>query len=357
MKRGVFVYNHSAFILLGFFIIGFYFAKYSFYPTIMTTTIVIIYSSILFWVQGHHKLSLSQNVQDSPYILGFLFTLVSIYFSFSYLSTLHDKDVSKLLELLFSSFGVALFTTITGLIGRHFLLTYDPELKQKQEHFDDIINIMKNASHEFTKSHKNLLDLIDEFKDTHSNLLDEEQSVGIKHIKILSEAIEKLNTLEVKFPQHIENLIKSIESLSNKLNDFSDNAIENTSKELTNKISDFINSINNKLSMIKIEDIKNLNQTTIESIKNLNQSTIESIKKINEEVSQILVSFEKGLTSFIPVNKKVVSNVEQLNKTLETEVKTVLTTLNKHKKDIDKIDSIFNKVINVLENRLEQYEK
>jgi len=345
MKTNIFVYRHNSFILVLFFLIGIFVTEYSFYPIQSTSLIVVFYTFILLITQNYYQLSLSQNAQDSPYILGFLFTLISIYYSFSSLSVLNTEESSKVVKLIFSNFGVALFTTIAGLIGRHVLKSYDPDLKRKKDRLEDMMETLQDGADKFIQSHENFLSLIDRFNNTYSDILDEEESVSIKHIEKLSEVIEKLNSLEVRFPQGIDDLLTQIDTLSNEMRKISSKTLPDTKNDITDIISNLTNEINKQLSSINAKNIKDINEIIVSSIEN-----------INEQVNQVTTCSKESLNSIVPINNNVISNIEKVNKIIEEEGLQILSNLKKFKNNINEIDTIFLEVTKLLKNRLKKYE-
>ena len=95
---------------------------------------IVAYSLALWVSQATYFVSHSPGIKTSPYILGFLLTLIALFNLFLRGGAdLVSGDID--LNLLLGQVGAAIMTTAVGLVSRQILITTDPAEEQQQQVF------------------------------------------------------------------------------------------------------------------------------------------------------------------------------------------------------------------------------
>jgi len=310
----------TAFLFLVIFILGWITIYNNLYPTYSLSFLMLVYFLILFKSQKEEVLS--SNTLDSPYILGFLFSLVAITDALKMLPK--TNDVSVILKFIQTKIGVALITTIYGLIYRHFLLSYDLIREKERKQFLDVAEIMEKASINFNKAHISLITLMEDFTSKHKDLLDEEKDVIEQHITSLSVTMKSLNEMEKNYPPKIESFVKSVDLLQEKLNSYSTSYIDKIHENLSTETDKVSKMLLNQIKSVPIQDINekilNLQEAianTNNAINQMNESSVDSLSLLDtthKDFIKQLMSFkgeikeiEELITTFISASQKFIN--------------------------------------------------
>jgi len=289
---------------------------------------------ILFGQQISSKYKYLPEFADSVYYLGFTFTLESLL-----AATIFEKlsaDPSKTI----SYFGMALMTTIVGLIYRNYHMQFTDlnedvyekaknQIAEEMSYFKLTVDDTKSRLESLTKNIENISNSLTE---TLPNKLTEAvENVDVRLLTAFSKLENDMNDMDILFKESIsqvftlyselnQNNTTAINAIINSLEGFSNNfvnsikTIESASTQTAQLAENLKNNIvifNDQLSnnsegdgyldtaIITIKDsVEELTELS-KLIKNLNESfnnSLESLKKTSEtitlEISQIEKIFE-----------------------------------------------------------------
>ncbi len=257
-----------------FFLFSFIIGALSIYFTIMELVfplvIVFAYSALLYFIDRSKYLSLSSFEKNTPYYLGLLFSLFSL-FSLSIKSGFSFDSTN-----LLTTMSIALSTTILGLIMRQILLSvsippsedYLALLKQIQDQTQNLQGAFEPIKSHVTKA-------LNEFESIKKAVLERENNA-------VSQSAEKLRQdifagLEGTFSKRIKIALDSV----------SDFYIEGQDTTIGQILPDSYKAeISERLDNLYREVMDSLNKNTEEFLDSLNQLSLQLKKYFHDEKSE-----------------------------------------------------------------------
>ena len=125
-------------------------------------------------LKGHS--SLSDITTNSPYFLGFILFLVSLFITFTRAGmTPQHIDFSYVVRQL----GVALLTTIVGLPFRQCLLAYNPLQQEQDEFYRTLEEELRRSAASFKRAQVELVGLVTEFITSRKTIFNDEITASL----------------------------------------------------------------------------------------------------------------------------------------------------------------------------------
>lgn len=297
--------TQSATLLFLFsFIIGALCIYFTLMELVFPLVIVFFYSVVLYIIDRSKYLSLSSFEKNTPYYLGFLFTLFSL-FSLSIKSGFSFASTASLLTTM----SIALSTTMLGLIMRQILLSmsilpsedYLVLLKQLQDH-------TKNLQEAFVPVKSHVTKALNEFETIKKAVLEREN-------KAVSQSAEKLRQdifagLEGTFSEKIKGVLDSV----------SDFYIEDHDTTIGQILPDsYKGEISERLDNFYREVMDSLNKNTEIFLDSLSQLSLQLKKSFQYEeseehlnrVKKLIDSYEVELNGLFKSLEDKLSNPEK----------------------------------------------
>ncbi len=196
--------HFTVLLFLFSFIIGSLCIYFTVLELIIPLVIVFGYSAVLIVITRTNYLTLSSAEKNTPYYLGFLFSLFSL-FSLSLKSGFSFDSVT----ILLSTMSIALSTTILGLVMRQILLSLSPPpSKDYLELLRQIQILLKNLQDAFFPVKNFITKILDEFEDI-------KKAIHEKKDKTTSQSVETLRSnifsdLEGTFSEKIKGVLDSV---------------------------------------------------------------------------------------------------------------------------------------------------
>lgn len=227
-------------------------------------------------------------IGDSYYYLGFIFTLVALVSS---LVTLSNSEAININSVI-GSFGIALTTTIVGLVARLFITSFSIESQVRRERLDAEIEL---SLEKFIAQLETLTDIC-------SNSL----------IKVHSTTESALNKTLQQYEEVNHNISASFQD-----------SMRNSQKSVVNAIDDLTTRVN------EIEVRKDLISKPIEA-----------------EIQQLIDTLKNHRNSYIDINKTIVGS----NNLLSNQFSQSNSAIQTH------IDQFENALVEVVKNQTQSYE-
>jgi len=189
-----------AFILGGSLIIyGNYSGMYLFTVIVSIFIMLMYFFTTLYLNNNDRQISIEQ-LADSNYYLGFMFTLISILVSFiGTMSNSYDLDN------IMNNFGISLVTTLLGILARIYLSNFIPTNESNKE------NIEKSISDKMRKMNELLLDNMQKNK-LFSQMIDVRMTIMVETTEKALSGFKKL--LDEDFKSSIKTFNDSIKSIT-----------------------------------------------------------------------------------------------------------------------------------------------
>jgi hypothetical protein len=214
---------------------------------IVSVSVMLIYFFMSLYLNNKNRQISIEQLGDSNYYLGFLFTLISILFSFLS-SVLNMYDIDNILY----NFGLSLITTLIGLFSRIYLTNFIPtndanieminksvydkicimdemlleniqKNKEISNMIDTRISIMVGATETALNKFRKLLDgdfqnSIYTFRTSIHNVTDDMELSNKRQTKLLKIGYKKINKKSEQYKLMLDNLTKEIAKLDSQIN-------------------------------------------------------------------------------------------------------------------------------------------
>jgi hypothetical protein len=221
---------------------------------IVSASIMLIYFFISLYLNTKNRQISIEQLGDSNYYLGFLFTLASILFSILSM-VLNTYNIDDILY----NFGLSLITTLIGLFFRIYLTNFIPtndsngeiinksvydkvrmmdemlleniqKNKEVADMIDTRISIIIGSTETSLNKFKKLLDKdfqnsINTFRTSIQNITDDMVVANQKQGKLLRIGYKKINRKSEQYELILDNLTKKISTLDDKIDNKIDNKV------------------------------------------------------------------------------------------------------------------------------------
>lgn len=230
----------ASFILGAIFIIIGFYTSLDILTVILSIAVMVVYFLTGIALNKQRDISVEQ-LADSNYYLGFLFTLLSLSLALSDI-VLSEETADTLTNL----FGTAMSTTIVGLLFRIYLVNFISTEEANREIFDqkinDKINMMSNVLSENIQKNQTFTRVIDEkldlfidsthrsskkftimieknLKTTFNNLensmdeiVESLEKYNDEHLKVLAKNYDKINKQQEEYEKMLEDQIITVDT-------------------------------------------------------------------------------------------------------------------------------------------------
>ncbi|MBC8308803.1 MAG: hypothetical protein H8E55_75285 [Pelagibacterales bacterium] len=274
------------------------------FPGKYTSTIVLIalmmayLLGVIFLNKKMNTFVRDEQMGDSFYYLGFLYTLTALAVSLFGI----EEDINELLK----NFGIAITTTLIGLIGRIILSQFREsldEMKEKSERqisdsarklntqLVQSIDILRNQSIAISKNTDKAL------QDSSSSL----RRYMVENSKILQESTEKSKNVIEEFNRQASDITRKISRINIPADKF---------EKFQESVDDIVKTLNNLESGLKKSSAESEIHKVTENFRSLNASIKSQSKLLNDEFANskdVLENLTKNLVSvakFISENLK-----------------------------------------------------
>ena len=268
----------------------------AFLLTILMVTYLI---SILVVKKKTNTFIRDEQMGDSFYYLGFLFTLTALVFSLFSLGTDGIDDLLK-------KFGVAITTTLIGLIGRIIMSQFRESLDEIKEKAESQISAAARKLNVQLESSINILreQSIIIAKNTDKTLQDSSLSLRRfmeENNKILQDSTNQSKNVIDEFNKNAQEISKNLSKINIPTNKF---------QKFEESVDGFVNTLNNLEQGMKNSLAESEIRKIAEQFKSLSNSISSQSKMLNEELvdsKEALQSLSKnlvGVAKFISENLK-----------------------------------------------------
>jgi len=274
------------------------------FPGQYTSTIILIalmmayLLGVIFLNKKMNTFVRDEQMGDSFYYLGFLYTLTALAVSLFGI----EEDINPLLK----NFGIAITTTLVGLIGRIILSQFRESLDEMKEKSE------RQISDSARKLNAQLVQSIDILrnqsiaisKNTDKALQDSSSSLRrhmVENNKILQESTENSKNVIEEFNRQASDITRKISRINIPADKF---------EKFNESVDDIVKTLNNLESGLKKSSAESEIHKVTENFRSLNESIKSQSKLLNDEFvnsKDVLENFSKnlvGVAKFILENLK-----------------------------------------------------
>lgn len=333
---------------------------------------------------------------DSCYYLGFIFTLVSLIASLWLISDVPESGQVNFSQIV-SSFGVALVTTVIGLIMRLIITSFDIETKQRQEQIErdieqsletfkgqiDVLvsTVTSSVVKVSAQTEQTIVDTLKKYEAVNTDVLQKFESSfdesQLKFSKAVDKLTTKLNSIEVSKDVITKPVLLSIKELTDNLSEFSQSFtksahelqsnneqlayhiagstdtinrhINNFEAQLSNVVSDQANQYHAALSEIgdavlaSIGDIKDIKLTAQEDIADKTKMLNKQFISLSNSIDQAVPVLTNSLNTLVEETQMIHTQLSDSPKVVQTYVTSLQELADKFKSvtaDLPQLDNI-----------------
>ena len=296
--------------------------KYAFFVTYLIGALIIIFGSkfsgeytstivlfvlmmtylfgIIFLNKKFNTFVRDEQMGDSFYYLGFLYTLTALAVS---LFNIQDGELDGLLK----NFGVAITTTLIGLIGRIVMSQFRESLDEMKEKAETQIsdsarklNIQLIASIDILKKQSDNIS-----KNTDKALQDSSSSLRrfmVENNKILQESTEKSKYVIEEFNARASEITSKISKINIPTDKF---------QKFEESVSNIVNTLNDLETGLKKSSADSEIHKVTENFKSLNSSISNQSKLLNDEFANSKDALESLSKNLVGVAKFISENLKK----------------------------------------------
>jgi hypothetical protein len=200
--------RRAAKLFIAFFVIGVACTLADFGLPWSPALLVAAYGLLLLYTEKVYVVAHAEMTINSPYFLGFLFFLTSLFATFSQLS-LRGGAVDLDFDAMIHKMGGALLATIVGLPFRQLLFAYHPTQADQDFFFRTLEEELRRSATEFKRSQAELVQLVQEFTALRETMFAEEAKASRKYRASLDKAIGLFETAFENYPQTISSALSA----------------------------------------------------------------------------------------------------------------------------------------------------
>jgi len=354
----------------------------------LSTAVAILYGLLLVYSQKRYYVAFSSTAKTSPYVLGFLFTLIALLNTFlrSGSTTMSTNEYMTFAKW---QMGAAIGTSVAGLVMRQVLVTLDPGEQSASSIYEELLDQIKSHWGTFADAQKGLIETIRAFVATREDLFHKEEAAASLYIRRLGTLLESLNKTQQSFDTLLDSLgttlgdhtstigtrLASLETIlatrqqtiAESLTQF-EQALSKHSRNVSNDCEATSKSLDNLL-----KDLVSKAESAVRSFQGPIKESHDSVKLLAEEVSTLSAGWrqvsqgiagasEELRTEMTGVLSHLRESGEELEK-IQDRIKTVFETDMENQKemttrverilgDLHMFDAIVDQVRAVLEKRL-----
>jgi hypothetical protein len=168
--------------------------------------VVVLYGSVLLYCAMVLRVPHSEMTNNSPYFLGFLFFLISLFRSFWGFSPASEDPQ---LGYLGRQLGGALLATICGLPFRQLLFAYSPAQADQDIFFRALEDDLRSSAAEYRRSQVELVQITNDFIEARKAMFSEEGKASRRYIAGLEKAIGIFEESGIVYPSMISSALSS----------------------------------------------------------------------------------------------------------------------------------------------------
>jgi len=280
------------------------FFSQNYIPMAILCVLMVAYFFVVYQLNIKNNLLLrNEQLGDSFYYLGFLFTITAL--AVSLISMNADEEIK--INSLLKNFGIAIVTTLFGLVGRILFSQFRENLDDMNERAEmEVAQSVRNLKTQLDMS----ISLLKQQSQTIANNTDQtlkDSSASLRRFmeenqKILQETTEKSKGV-------IEEFNKRASSISDKLSEV--NIPTDKFKDFENSVSNIVTTLDNLDRGLKESNAQEEIAKAAESFKSLSSSISQHSQLLNSEFKDTKDTLQALSKNLVDVAKFISTNLKK----------------------------------------------
>jgi len=280
------------------------FFSQNYIPMAILCLLMVVYFFVVYQLNIKNNLLLrNEQLGDSFYYLGFLFTITAL--AVSLISMNADEEIK--INSLLKNFGIAIVTTLFGLVGRILFSQFRENLDDMNERAEmEVAQSVRNLKTQLDMS----ISLLKQQSQTIANNTDQtlkDSSASLRRFmeennKILQETTEKSKAV-------IEEFNKRASSISDKLSEV--NIPTDKFKDFENSVSNIVTTLDNLDKGLKDSNAQEEIVKAADSFKSLSSSISQQSQLLNSEFKDTKDTLQALSKNLVDVAKFISTNLKK----------------------------------------------
>lgn len=280
------------------------FFSQNYIPMAILCALMVVYFFVVYQLNIKNNLLLrNEQLGDSFYYLGFLFTITAL--AISLISMNADEEIK--INSLLKNFGIAIVTTLFGLVGRILFSQFRENLDDMNERAEmEVAQSVRNLKTQLDMS----ISLLKQQSQTIANNTDQtlkDSSASLRRFmeennKILQETTEKSKAV-------IEEFNKRASSISDKLSEV--NIPTDKFKDFENSVSNIVTTLDNLDKGLKDSNAQEEIAKAADSFKSLSSSISQQSQLLNSEFKDTKDTLQALSKNLVDVAKFISTNLKK----------------------------------------------
>jgi methyl-accepting chemotaxis protein len=319
---------------------------------------VLIYGSILLISLIKYQVQHSEATINSPYFLGFVLFLLSLFITFRSIAL--DSDAPQL-DLITRQLGSALLTTIIGLPIRQALMALGRTQADQDLFFRTLEDELRQSATEFRKAQTELAQIIRELSESRRVLLTDERKAVSRYVASLRKATEFLDGTVGQYPAVLaaamEGCSANLDLLKERLNNFSSSLAELDGVKIQKS---FESCMGLPVAVTGVDaaltELRNSLAITSRSLAEVPKSLLTSLNSTAEPAMRSLQeSVRAAASSFVEAPSGLATAAKEMAATLNDIPSSVRRQIALIEADIANINSILSQFVDILQTKAEAF--
>ena len=280
------------------------FFSQNYIPMAILCALMVVYFFVVYQLNIKNNLLLrNEQLGDSFYYLGFLFTITALAISLISMNADEEIQINSLLK----NFGIAIVTTLFGLVGRILFSQFRENLDDMNERAEmEVAQSVRNLKTQLDMS----ISLLKQQSQTIANNTDQtlkDSSASLRRFmeennKILQETTEKSKAV-------IEEFNKRASSISDKLSEV--NIPTDKFKDFENSVSNIVTTLDNLDKGLKDSNAQEEIAKAADSFKSLSSSISQQSQLLNSEFKDTKDTLQALSKNLVDVAKFISTNLKK----------------------------------------------
>jgi hypothetical protein len=285
----VFLAELNPFRAFWLFVVALFLGSYFTFQNIaipyLPVLVIIAYGLALSYSQSRFFVQFSSIIKDSPYFLGFMFTLMGLLAIFRHLSQFDEID-EMARGFLYEGVAVALLTTVVGLVMRHWLYATDRLEADRDNIFTSLADQLRDQTKRFSHSQRTLVELIEEFTNSREQMFGQEERAFREYVSRLERSASTLAGLEEVFATRLDDTLAEFARSSSGLSEAAGKSLR--------QIEDLQMAIQEALRVHR-NDLDRLREENEHTLRKSYQTVTEGLNEMRSATDRLMDAVEQNL--------------------------------------------------------------